>query len=313
MIGRLVAILPALHLFLAVPSLALADPTLVQMVNASRPTDCAEEDNLYVTLSGDGIAAFRIEATLPVYLRKGLIDHTAADFTSCDMRNDPVFWFAPQTRTLFEDSTTRLVGHTFTRFWRPTVVPVTVDGVTTEGLHLLQLLHRHKQRWVEVLVLYPADGYWRLKPLPPAYLADSGYGSSFLIGPIEKAGRPFVDLAHIDIDPALGTFRLAFARGGGGLLQVEEMAPGHIVLQVSLDPPVDNLQPFAALRSMFVSPEMADATDVTWRDAPDHPRQTQPIMTFGATTVESVRFGRSIVSRHNTSAPDLTFRGFEKP
>ena len=62
------------------------------------------------------------------------------------------------------------------------------------GFHLLQLWTRYQERAEEVLVLYPADGYWRARPLPPQNLRWSAYGSSFLIGPVETAGRPFVDI-----------------------------------------------------------------------------------------------------------------------
>ena len=56
------------------------------------------------------------------------------------------------------------------------------------GFHLLQLWTRYQERAEEVLVLYPADGYWRARPLPPQNLRWSAYGSSFLIGPVETVG-----------------------------------------------------------------------------------------------------------------------------
>lgn len=298
--------------FAAWANLAAAAPVTVDITNASPPTVCAEEDNVYLKLNGDRIVGFRIDATLPAYLASASDDSTAPDFSGCDMSGDPVYRFVPQTRTLFEDAATKLVGHTFDANWRPNVVPVTVGDERVDGLHLLQLIHKHQGRWIEVLVLYPADGYWRVKPLPPEHLADTAYGSSFLIGPIEDAGRPVVDLADIEIDPAAGRFRLAFRRGGTGSVQLEDAEPGRTTLRVHLDPPVEGARPFAALRSMFVSAEKADASDVTWRPSPDSPWQTQPIMTFDAATVASVRFGRSVISRHNTSAPDLTFEAFSR-
>ena len=230
------------------------------------------------------------------------------------MQSDPVFRFAPRSLTLFEDADSRLVGHTFDRFWRPNAVPVRVAGVATDGLHLLQLFHRHADRWIEFLVLYPADGYWRLKPLPPAHLADTAYGSSFLIGPIEAGARPVVELSSIDFDPVARRFDLVFARGGRGSLQVEDIAIGQAVLRIRLDPPIEPGQPFAVLRSMFVSPQVADASEVAWRGTPaaDAAWRTEPIMAFGEATVDAVRFGRSVVSRHNSSAPDLTFGDFSR-
>ena len=39
-------------------------------------------------------------------------------------------------------------------------------------------------------MLYPQDGYWRARPLPPVNLKWSAYGSSFLVGPVEfDSGR----------------------------------------------------------------------------------------------------------------------------
>lgn len=159
-------------------------------------------------------------------------------------------------------------------------------------------------------MLHPADGYRRLKP-PSGHLPDTAYGSSILIGPIEEAGRPVVDLAAVDVDPVpAGRFRLVFARGGSGSVQLEKAEPGHATLRIRLDPPLTGGRPFAALRSMFVSPAVADAADVTWRPATDAPWQTQPVMAFSAATVASARFGRNVPSSHNTSAPNLTFDAF---
>ena len=59
-------------------------------------------------------------------------------------------------------------------------------------------------------MVYPADGYWRVKPLPPPSLTDTAYGSSFLFGPIEEGTRPFVAIRSIAFEPATMTFRLVF-------------------------------------------------------------------------------------------------------
>ena len=61
-----------------------------------------------------------------------------------------------------------------------------------KGLHLLQVWMIRPMGGEEVLVLYPQDGYWRLRPLAPAGLAPTAFGSSFLIGPVEVEGRPIV-------------------------------------------------------------------------------------------------------------------------
>lgn len=308
MIGRPLAAI----IFVAWAASAYADPLLVTLTNASRPTACAEEDNIYLKLSGERVGALRIEATFPAYLSSTATDSTAPDFRHCDMSGDPAYPFTPQSWTLFDDGAAKLVGHTFASNWRPNIVPVSVGDLRIDGLHLLQLFRRHQGRWIELLVLYPADGYWRVKPLPPSHLVETAYGSSFLIGPIEQAGRPVVDLARVDIEPAAGRFHLFFSRGGTALLQLESADPGRATLAVRFDPPIDSSHPFAALRSMFVSPDVADASEVTWRENANSPWRSEPIMAFTSATVESVRFGRRLVAHHNTSAPDLTFADFAR-
>ena len=48
------------------PGIAAAVP--VDIVNASRATRCAEEDNVYVKLLAAGIASFRLSAEHPPYI-----------------------------------------------------------------------------------------------------------------------------------------------------------------------------------------------------------------------------------------------------
>ena len=92
---------------------AAAAAVAVDFVNASRPTRCAEEDNVYVKLLGPGVTSFRISAEHPPYIAAVSKDSTAPDFTHCDMSQDPSFPFAPRTVMLYEDAHIRLVGHTF--------------------------------------------------------------------------------------------------------------------------------------------------------------------------------------------------------
>src|SRR5205807_2950610 len=142
----------------------------------------------------------------------------------------------PRRVTVFENAEWQLVGHTFPSFWRGAQVPVRAGNRVENGLHLIQLWKRFQERAEEVLVLYPADGYWRARPLPPAHLRWSAYGSSFLVGPIETAGRPFVDLAGIAFDPVALRFELKFARGGTADLKLAKLDRDRVALDVSLDP-----------------------------------------------------------------------------
>ena len=278
----------------------------VDFVNASKPTRCAEEDNVYVKVMGPGISAFRIGAEHPPYISALMKDSTAPDFAHCDMSRDPSFPSTPRTVTLYEDALMRLMGHTFPSFWRADAADFHVDGKTERGLHLVQLIRRHAQGDVEILVVYPADGYWRVKPLPPPSLPDTAYGSSFLFGPIEESTRPFVAIRSIAFEPATMTFRLVFRDGARGALTVSAATPARTTLAVTIEPAVAANRPFAALRSMFVTPEQADAAVADWPDA-----RPTPILDFGPIRATRARFGRIVESQHNLSAPDLVFEEFE--
>lgn len=282
-----------------------ATATAVDFVNASRATRCAEEDNVYVKLVGTGITSFRINAEHPPYIAAVTTDSTAPDFTHCDMSQDPSFAFTPRTVVLYEDAEIRLVGHTFETFWRPDVVDFRVGSRNERGLHLVQLLKRRPEGDVEILVVYPADGYWRAKPLPPPALPDSAYGSSFLFGPIAESTRPYVAIRSIAFEPSTLTFRLVFANGARGLLKVAVVTRKTLGLTLALEPAIAAGRAFAALRSMFVTPQQADVAVAAWPQG-----KTEPILDFTRTTAYSARFGRIAQSRHNLSAPDLVFEEF---
>ena len=309
-------------------SVAPSVATSVDFVNDSRPTRCAEEDNVYVKLTGPAISRFRIRAEHPPYLAGITTDLTAPDFTSCDMSNDPSFAFEPRTSVLYEDESIRLVGHRFGSFWRPEVVDFKVGTRHEPGLHLVQLLRRgiapgvtaNGQRVspsggaagneLEILVVYPADGYWRAKPLPPVFLDDTAYGSSFLIGPIAEDGRPYVAIREIEFEPATQTFRLQFRNGSRGTLTITEATRSGIDLAVTLETPLPADQPFAALRSMFVTTRQADVTVAIWPQTPPAQSAPVPIMEVKRIRAPAARFGRIEPSSHNLSAPDMVFDRF---
>jgi hypothetical protein len=225
------------------------------------------------------------------------------------MSADPAHSAEPRRVTLFETADMQLVGHTLPSFWRTATVPVRAAGRVETGLHLLQLYTKFKERTEEVLVLYPADGYWRARPLPPEHLSYSAYGSSFLIGPVETAGRPFVDIRDVAFDPAARAFHLLFARGGGATLRLDAVDREHIVLDVRFDRAIA-AAPFAALRSMFVTETNADAAQVAWLAPASKAYEVAPIMAFRRADATDLWAGRRLPSRHNTSAPDMIFRAF---
>lgn len=283
----------------------------VEVVNASVPTLCAEEDNVDLRFVSPTATRLRIEAVHPSYIGTVLVDRRAPDFTDCaGFSDDPAYAAAPRRVTLHETAEWQLVGLTFGKFWRPDSPPVRVGSRIERGLHLLQLWHRHDERAEEVLAMYPGDGYWRIRPLPPAHLRWTAYGSSFLVGPVEIQGRPIVDLAEIAFDPDTHGFEIAFARGGKATLRLAELTPGHLALDVAFDRPVGGGRPFAALRSMYVTETNADAARVEWRAPGNSGWREAPVMAFAGGPASALRAGRAVPSRHNTSAPDLVFRAF---
>jgi len=286
-------------------------PLAVAVSNATEPTLCAEKDNVYLKLESEAARRFTVEAVHPAYIGTIVVDRWAPDFTNCDMSNDPVFTFEKRRVTLYETENWWLVGLTFPSFWRPNQVPVRVGNRLETGFHLLQVWTWRDGIADEVLVLYPADGYWRARPLPPVNLRWSAYGSSFLIGPIETVGRPLVDITEVAFEPESRTFRLSFARGGSATLRLDTLDKDRIVLDVALSQPVTN-GPFAAVRSMFVAENNSDVAHVGWLEAGSERWKRDAVMDFTSVRATNMWAGRLVPSRHNTSAPDMVFRDFRE-
>ena len=307
--GWLEGIAGAVVLLGAAAAAQPADTLAIDAINASEPTLCAEKDNVYLKLQSREVRRFTVEAAHPAYVGTIVQDRWAPNFARCDMSQDPAFKFEKRRQTIYETEEWQLVGLTFSSFWRNNQVPVRVGNRTETGFHLLQLWTRYQERAEEVLVLYPADGYWRARPLPPQNLRWSAYGSSFLIGPVETGGRPFVDISDVAFDPDTHTFTLNFERGGSATLRLDALDQERIVLDVELTEPVAG-GPFAALRSMFVSEGNADVASVRWRAKGSAQLLQMPVMKFSRASAAELWAGRLVPSRHNTSAPDMIFRDF---
>lgn len=305
------AVLVMFILWASIPAPTKAE-TPVEIVNASTPTRCAEEDNVYIKLQGERVHRFRVEARHPAYLGAIVTDRWDPDFSNCNMPGSAAYPFEPRRLTIYEAEDWKLVGFTFSSFWRPNSVPVRVGMRVETGLHLLQLWTRFQDRAEEVLVLYPTDGYWRARPLAPRNLRATAYGSSFLIGPVEEQGRPLVDLKDVAFDPATRTFSLNFARGGSATLRLDTLDQERIDLEVTLEPSVASDRPFAALRSMHVSDTNSDVARVAWRAQANSSWQEAEVMSFKRARAVELWSGRRVPSHHNTSAPDVTFRDFRE-
>ncbi len=301
--------LAAFGILVAITAWAARAGEVVRVEKASAPTRCAEDDNVYIKFVGVGITGLTVEATHPAYLAELRDDTNAPDFADCEMGHDPSYLAEPRDLVLYDGPDYALVGHTFASFWRPGVVDFMVGGVTARALHEVQLFRKIAGQRIEILDVYPPDGYWKAKPLPPPGFAETQFGSSFLVGPIVEDRRPFVVLTAIEFVPSELAFRLAF-KEGMGVLRVAEASPERTRLEVAL-PPAAGPAPFAAIRSMFVTPDKADTALMVLSRGSDNPI-IQPVMEFTSGDAQAVRFERSVPAHHNTSAPDLSFGNFSR-
>lgn len=287
-----------------------SEPVTVRATQHSVPTLCAEEDNVDIRFVSTVVRRFRVEAVHPAVIGTIVRDTTAPDFTNCTITDRDDFRFTPRRVVMHEDRRLRVVGITFDKFWRPESVPFSIGDRRETGFHLVQLFWKPGlRRPYEFLVLYPVDGYWRIKPIPPPHLTDIVYGSSLLIGPIEVIQRPVVNLSEIRFDPATMTFDLTFRAGGTGRVRVDKVDRERVALDVTLGQSAGD-RPFAGLRSMYVTRTNADGAEIAWRQAGANRWQEAPVMDFSGGQGVDFWIGRSVPSRHNTSSPDHTVAGF---
>jgi len=299
---------------IASPAFAASD-VAVEVRNESEPVLCAEKDNVTIKTLSPEVRRFQIEAAHPAYIAGLLRDNWDADWTACDMTGDPAFKapVPPQRITFYESIEYWLVGYTFPTFWRPADTTFRVGDRVEKGLHLVQLWKLGKTGSYEVMVVYPQDGYWRARPLPPPQLSATAYGSSFLFGPIEhEAGRPIVNIKEIAFDPATLSFKLDFKDGSAGTLRLDSLDENRMVLDAVLDRPVAGGKAFAALRSMYVTEFNNDVARIALREPGAKGWREEALMPFAGGKATDIWMGRTTHSRHNTSSPDMVFRNFSK-
>jgi hypothetical protein len=290
---------------------ASLDGLAVDVENESEPVLCAEKDNVAVAFSNKNVRSFRIEAAHPVYLSASMRSNIEPDWTACDMSADPVFTAAvpPKKITLIGQPDLWLIGYTYPSFWRPATAMVRIGDKSYSNIHMLQLWVLKNGRADEVLVLYPQDGYWRPRPMTPSNMDVTAYGSSFLIGPIEKEGRPLVKIKDVVFDPDNRKFTLAFERGGSATVKLASIDANRIALDVGLDKGVAD-SAFAMLRSMYVTEFNNDTARIAVREQGAKGWREENVMKFDHARATDIWIGRLSPSQHNTSSPDVVFNSF---
>ena len=298
---------------MSLPAKAQVSPEAlaVEITNRSEPVLCAEKDNVSLELASPNVRSFRIEAAHPVYIGSLQRDSFEPDWTDCDMSGDPVFAapVPPRRVTFYEEVEIWLVGFTFPTFWRPATATVRVGDRVEHNLHLVQLWTIRPNGGEEVLVFYPQDGYWRVRPMAPQGLNTTAYGSSFLIGPIENEGRPIVRIKELAFDPPTRTFTLTFERGGSATVKLDKLDQNRHALDVTFDRPITG-RPFATLRSMYITEFNNDAARIAVREKDAKGWREDNIMRFDRAIATALWAGRLAPSQHNTSSPDMVFNGF---
>ena len=312
-LGLVVALLQPAAIGTSPGVAASLDGLAVEVTGASEPVLCAEKDNVTLNFASPAVRSFRIEAAHPAYITGVQRDSFAADWTACDLSGDPTHASAvktPTRRTLYEEPDFWLVAWTLPTYWRPATAGLRIGDRVENGVHLLQLWMIRPMGGEEVLVLYPQDGYWRLRPLAPAGQAPTAFGSSFLVGPVEIEGRPIVKIKEVVFDPKTRTFTLAFERGGTASVTLAAVDQNRNAVHVTLDQPISG-RPFAALRSMYVTDFNNDVARIAVREKGAKGWREEPIMTFKKALATDVWAGRTAVSRHNSSSPDVVFSAFQ--
>lgn len=290
----------------------LGNELAVKVINKTTPEICAERDNVELDFVSREVRHFTVQAVHPAYAGMIHTDRWAPDFSAC---NIPHGEGSLPRKTFFETPTLWLTGLSDPNFWRPSTVPIRVGDHVEPGFAYIQLWVLYRERAEEVLVLYPSDGNWRLRPLPFGDSRWSAYGSSFQIGPLEiqdgpGGARPIVSIKDIAFDPETRAFTLNFTRGGSATVTVKTIDQDRIALDVQYSGAMANNLPFAALRSMFVTESNADVSRIAWREKNAKGWEEAPVLSFPGATVTELWAGRATPSRHNLSAPDMIFSHF---
>jgi hypothetical protein len=311
--GYIGVLLAALAICASALAARSAEGPAVEVTNASEPVLCAEKDNVTVNFASREVRRFQIEAAHPAYVGTLHRDSYEADWTGCTAKDDPKPGPTqpPKRTTLYEQIDLWVVGLRFAEFWRPSTAKVRIGERVETGIHLLQVWMIRPMGGEEVLVLYPQDGYWRVRPLAPAGMAPTAFGSSFLIGPVEVEERPIVRIREVAFDPETRTFSLSFERGGSATVAMAKVDQSRHALDVAFDKAIDG-RPFASLRSMYVTEFNNDVARIALMEKGAKGWREEPIMAFKRAAATDVWMGRVAPSRHNTSSPDMVLRGFAK-
>lgn len=280
--------------------------------NQSTAPSCAGPENLVLTFVSEAVRRLHVEARHPAFTTALASDADVPSYLGCP--TDPAAPMPPVAQgadgqVLLETAELRVSGHGAPDFWRPATVPVRVGDKRFEGFGRVALAVKRDGAVVPVLELFPGDGSWRLRPLPPPHLGHTAFGAAVLIGPVAQERQVLVKLASVAIAPDGRGFTLRFADGGSAQVTLAGADRQRLALDATFAQPVT--APFAALRAHYVMQGEADITRLAWRTGTSAPLGEAPVMSFTDTPdVTLLWAGRLTPTRPAPTAPDLVFSGF---
>jgi hypothetical protein len=278
-------------------------PLTATCVNHSTPTGCAEEDNVNIPLRSRSVRSFVIEATHPRYAVA--TDNCEADFTNCPASGGPNYPFTPGVFKVFDDGKTVVEAVREPSWWRPSGMTASADArPRIDEIHYVRIYRKIPgvAEWPQFFVLY-ADGNLRLVPHPPVGARSVCFGSSVIVGRAPIRSRPIAEVASVNYVSVSKTLQVTYKAGGSATLSLGQVSRKRARVVVTVRYPT-RTDPFATLRSMFVSNRNADVDHVRWTDASGVLR-TKPVARFRRGEGREWFFFRRTPSRHNTSAPDM--------
>lgn len=275
--------------------------------NLSKPTACAEDDNVNIPLvSASPLRSFTIEATHPTY-NVGQ-DNCAANFDNCPPPA-PGYSFSPAVVKLFDDGETIVEAVREAEWWLPTGMEASVDDGSKENdVHYVRVYKKiaGSNGWPQVFVLY-MDGNLRLIPQPPVGSDSVCFGSSVIVGPAATSARPYAEIRSVRYISLSDQLQVSYEAGGNAVISFEEIS--RSISQVSVAMNYAGDLPFATFRSMYVEKGNSDVDTIDWVGASGQ-RHSSWIMDFPGGDGTEWFFYRQHRSDHNTSAPNITISNF---
>lgn len=269
--------------------------------NDSYPTTCAEEDNVNIPLFGGDFTRFNIQAIHPAYDYDQ--DNCAADFSGCG--GSQLFSLADDTcNKIYDDGQYAVEVCNTPDWWRPFKMSVTAGGASDSGDYFrIYAKIADEMSWPQFLVLYQ-DSNMRLIPHPKPGRASVCFGSSVIVGPALAARRPYVDIARADIRFNPLALELVYRESGSATMELS-VDRQRASAMVTPNYATGMEKAFAVFRSMWVQDGNCDVERVQSADSDE-----TVLGAWERLSSTRWRFYRNSVSRHNTSAPDITVEMF---